>query len=86
MPIKRWLKAGYMDKNVFQETDRSTLQACIVRPLLVNITLDVIEEELGVQYSSRKATESFQTDIQEIIRNLIPSAPKENFLGLNPLL
>lgn len=85
MLIKRWLKAGYIDKNVFRETDLRTPQACIVSPLFVNIALNT-KKELGVQYSIRKATASFQTYIHEIIRNLIPSAPKENFLDLNPIL
>jgi RNA-directed DNA polymerase len=41
--LKAWLKAGYVDKNVFHHTDAGTPQGGIVSPILANMTLDGME-------------------------------------------
>lgn len=46
--IKQWLKAGYVDKDVFHETSAGTPQGGIVSPLLANIALHDMESALGV--------------------------------------
>lgn len=46
--IKQWLKAGYMDKNVFHETETGTPQGSSISPLLANIALHGMEEAIGV--------------------------------------
>ncbi|MDJ0729403.1 MAG: group II intron reverse transcriptase/maturase [Crocosphaera sp.] len=38
--IKQWLKAGVLDKGVFEETDSGTPQGGVISPLLANIALD----------------------------------------------
>ena len=53
--IERWLKAGYVDKNTFHQTDIGTPQGGIITPLLANIALDGIEKELNIRYRMRKA-------------------------------
>lgn len=52
--IDKWLKAGYVDNNVFIETNTGTPQGGIISPLLANIALHGMEEELGVKYQSSK--------------------------------
>lgn len=53
--IRQWLKAGYVDKNVFHETTEGTPQGGIVSPLLANIALHGMETALGIkQKDSRK--------------------------------
>ncbi|MDV3854896.1 group II intron reverse transcriptase/maturase [Elizabethkingia anophelis] len=47
--IKQWLKAGYMDKNVFHETTSGTPQGGVISPLLANIALHGMEEALGIK-------------------------------------
>lgn len=37
--IERWLKAGYVDNDVFHETDTGTPQGGIISPLLANLAL-----------------------------------------------
>ena len=49
--IHLWLKAGYVDKGVFHETDTGTPQGGIISPLLANISLHGMEKFLGVKYS-----------------------------------
>ncbi|EKQ57704.1 MULTISPECIES: group II intron reverse transcriptase/maturase [unclassified Clostridium] len=48
--ILEWLKAGYIDNDVFNETIAGTPQGGIISPLLANIALHGMEEELGVSY------------------------------------
>lgn len=48
--IYKWLKAGYVDNNLFNETHSGTPQGGLVSPLLANIALHGMEEELGVRY------------------------------------
>lgn len=52
--INKWLKAGYVDNNVFNDTNTGTPQGGIISPLLANIALHGMEEELGVQYKFSK--------------------------------
>lgn len=48
--IQKWLKAGFVDNNSFSDTDFGTPQGGIISPLLANIALHGMEEELGVRY------------------------------------
>ena len=48
--ISKWLKAGFMDKNVFNKTEEGTPQGGIISPLLANIALHGMEEVLGIKY------------------------------------
>ncbi len=41
--IKQWLKAGYVEKEIFHPTESGTPQGGIVSPLLANIALDGME-------------------------------------------
>ncbi|MGN7403442.1 group II intron reverse transcriptase/maturase [Cytobacillus praedii] len=52
--VKKWLTAGYVDNNVFKETNKGTPQGGIVSPLLANIALHGMEEELGIIYIQRR--------------------------------
>jgi RNA-directed DNA polymerase len=51
--IKQWLKAGYVDKEVFHETEAGTPQGGVLSPLLANIALHGMEEALGVKHRKR---------------------------------
>ena len=48
--IKAWLKAGVLDKRVFERTERGTPQGGVISPLLANIALNGIEKKLS-QYA-----------------------------------
>ena len=48
--IYKWLKAGYVDNNSFSNTDSGTPQGGLVSPLLANIALHGMEEEIGARY------------------------------------
>ena len=65
--IKQWLKAGYVEAEVFHETESGTPQGGIISPLLANIALHGIEQLLG-QYKKRQG------------KNKSPRAPKYGFV------
>lgn len=44
--LSKWLKAGYMEKGVFFHTGSGTPQGGIISPLLANMALDGLEEDL----------------------------------------
>jgi RNA-directed DNA polymerase len=48
--IQKWLKAGYVDNDTFNETGEGTPQGGVISPLLANIALHGMEDELGVKY------------------------------------
>ncbi|MFC3883091.1 group II intron reverse transcriptase/maturase [Bacillus songklensis] len=52
--IFKWLKAGLIDNETFNETNQGTPQGGIVSPLLANIALHDMEKELGVKYIFNK--------------------------------
>ena len=48
--VERILKAGYLDNNVFNETNKGTPQGSLLSPLLANIALTGLEEYLNITY------------------------------------
>ena len=48
--INRFLKAGYVDDNIFHRTSKVTPQGGLLSPLLANIALNGMEEYLGISY------------------------------------
>lgn len=50
--IAQWLKAGYMEKSAFYDTQTGTPQGGVISPLLANIALHGMESALGVKYKS----------------------------------
>ncbi len=48
--LHKWLKAGYIDKYVFHQTEEGTPQGGPISPVLANLTLDGLERELRLLY------------------------------------
>ena len=51
--VERFLKAGYVDKDVFHESTKGTPQGGLLSPLLTNIALNGMEEALNITYHER---------------------------------
>lgn len=51
--IKQWLKAGYVEQEMFHATEQGTPQGGVISPLLANIALHGMEEALGVKHTSQ---------------------------------
>ena len=52
--VRCWLKAGVMKGDVFQRADRGTPQGGVISPLLANIALHGLEEEIMRQIPRRR--------------------------------
>ncbi|SDF79786.1 RNA-directed DNA polymerase [Mucilaginibacter pineti] len=50
--IKQWLKAGYMEGDIFYKTEQGTPQGACCSPLLANIALHGMEKMIGLRYAS----------------------------------
>ena len=51
--LHKWLKAGYIEKNVFSETTEGTPQGGIISPVLANLALDGLETILRQRYPKK---------------------------------
>src|SRR5215469_6341870 len=57
--IKKWLKAGIVDKGVFEETTKGTPQGGVVSPLLANIALHGMENCVTQALTSKEGKPNF---------------------------
>jgi RNA-directed DNA polymerase len=51
--LSKWLKAGYIEKNVLRPTEEGTPQGGICSPVLANMALDGLERRLREKYPKR---------------------------------
>jgi len=52
--LKKWLKAGYIEKGNLYPTEQGTPQGGIISPTLANITLDGLEKELKGKFPAHR--------------------------------
>lgn len=52
--LKKWLEAGYIEKDLWQPTNRGTPQGGIISPTLLTITLSGLEDTVKAAISKRK--------------------------------
>src|SRR5207247_1533144 len=55
--LRKWLKAGYMEKHVLHPTEEGTPQGGIISPVLANLTLDGLERTLTEHFPKVKTGE-----------------------------
>ena len=63
--VDKFLKAGYMDNNVFYRTARGTPQGGLLSPLLANIALTGMEDCLGISYKHKRVRENYYTYVTQ---------------------
>jgi RNA-directed DNA polymerase len=76
--IRAWLKAGYVEAEIFHETESGTPQGGIISPCLLNVALNGLQQALGPAYgyvryaddlvvcaSTREQIEAAQLTIEE---------------------
>ena len=52
--LRKWLKSGYLEKQIFYETGDGTPQGGIISPVLANLALDGLEKGLREKYPPKK--------------------------------
>jgi RNA-directed DNA polymerase len=53
--LQKWLKSGYIEKNVFHHTEAGTTQGGIISPTLANIALDGLENAIKQKLKGKGA-------------------------------
>lgn len=54
--LRKWLKSGYIEKGIFNNTEAGTPQGGIISPALANMCLDGLERKLNEHASIKKTT------------------------------
>ena len=57
--IKAWLKAGYVEAELFHETESGTPQGGVISPCLLNIALHGLQQALGSAYGCVRYADDF---------------------------
>ena len=66
--VRQWLKAGAMDKQDFQPTDKGTPQGGIISPLLANVALDGMESHLYDQLKKKYRVSDLRNGQVRVVR------------------
>jgi len=57
--IKQWLRAGYVEEEIFNATNYGVQQGGVISPLLANVALDGLEKLLGNQFGFVRYADDF---------------------------
>jgi len=61
--LRKWLKAGFIDREVFNQTEEGTPQGGIISPTLANMTLDGLEAALVQRFWVHPRTKTGKPDL-----------------------
>jgi RNA-directed DNA polymerase len=56
--LQKWLKAGFMERYVLHPTEMGTPQGGLISPVLANLTLDGLQQQLHTHFPKPKAGQS----------------------------
>jgi RNA-directed DNA polymerase len=74
--LRKWLKAGLIEQDVYQPTTAGTPQGGIISPALMNLTLDGLEPLLGKHFPAHRGKQvnlvRYADDVRHITRRQIP--------------
>jgi len=84
--IAKWLKAGFVDNSVFNETEEGTPQGGVISPLLANIALHGMEGALGIKYDQSNRNRAKYSLCRYADDFVIMCPTKEDAENLYPLL
>jgi len=79
--LKKWLKAGYVAQDRWYPTDSGTPQGGIISPVLANMALDGLEQELRRQFGPTKTLKSrHQVNLVRFADDLITTGRTKELL------
>lgn len=64
--LSLWLKSGFMESNVFYETSAGTPQGGIISPVLANMALDGLQDELASHFGEKNTKKSYKHKVNYI--------------------
>ena len=56
--LKKWLRAGYLDKSMLYATESGTPQGGIISPVLANLVLDGLESKLNKRFGNKRPSQN----------------------------
>ena len=86
--IKQWLKAGYVEAEMFHDTAYGVQQGGVVSPVLANVALDGLQALLGGRFGFVRYADDFKVTARskeqiEAIKPVIENYLEERGLALN---
>src|SRR5258708_4819915 len=78
--LKKWLKAGYLEKHVLHPTEEGTPQGGIISPVLANLTLDGLERTLMEHFPRVKTGEGALVNFVRYADDLIVTGRTKELL------
>lgn len=69
--VREWLKAGYVEAEVFQPTERGTPQGGVISPLLANIALDGMSRLLANHPKKRECVLKSGPKVGQVVRKSV---------------
>jgi RNA-directed DNA polymerase len=81
--LRKWLKAGYIEKDVFHPTGAGTPQGGVISPVLANMALDGLEKRLKARFSkSTKRGKGTKVNVIRFADDFIVTGSSSGFLEL----
>ncbi|EBY2753662.1 group II intron reverse transcriptase/maturase [Salmonella enterica subsp. enterica serovar Kottbus] len=64
--LRKWLKAGYLDRGTFNPTTAGTPQGGIISPVLANMALDGLEKELASHFGIKSSRQGKRNKVNYV--------------------
>ena len=79
--LRKWLKAGYLEKGAFYETESGTPQGGILSPVLANMTLGGLERNLRTRFGGKYPRQAAKVNV---VRYADDGAPRRRTGDASP--
>ena len=78
--LRKWLKAGYMEENVLHPTDEGTPQGGIISPVIANMALDGLSQQLLERFPRSKQGNSPKVNLARYADDFIVTGASKELL------
>ena len=78
--LRKWLKAGYMEKNVLHPTDEGTPQGGIISPVIANMALDGLSQQLVERFPRSKQGNSPKVNLARYADDFVVTGASKELL------
>jgi RNA-directed DNA polymerase len=78
--LRKWLKAGYMEKNVLHSTEEGTPQGGIISPAIANMALDGLSQHLSECFPRSKSGNSPKVNLARYADDFVITGASKDLL------